>query len=50
MKGLDHFFTPRSVAIIGASHTPAKLGYTILENLDAFDLGYRYVQKLGGAE
>lgn len=29
---LDCFFRPKSVAIIGASHTPTKLGYTILEN------------------
>jgi acetyl coenzyme A synthetase (ADP forming)-like protein len=29
---LDLFFHPRSVAIIGASHTPGKIGYVILEN------------------
>jgi acyl-CoA synthetase (NDP forming) len=26
------FFEPRSVAIIGASHTPSKIGYEILKN------------------
>jgi len=30
---LEEFFNPNSVAIIGASRTPGKLGYTILENL-----------------
>ena len=30
---LDKFFNPKSVAVIGASRTPGKLGYTILENL-----------------
>lgn len=29
---LECFFNPKSVAIIGASHTPGKIGYTILEN------------------
>jgi len=29
---LDHFFSPKSVAIIGASHTPGKIGYEILSN------------------
>lgn len=29
---LEKFFTPHSVAIIGASHTPGKVGYSILEN------------------
>lgn len=33
MLGLESFFTPKSVAVIGASRTPGKLGYTILENL-----------------
>lgn len=32
MKQLDYLFTPRSVAIIGASHTPSKIGYVILSN------------------
>jgi len=30
---LEEFFNPKSVAVIGASRTPEKLGYTILENL-----------------
>lgn len=30
---LDAFFEPRSVAIIGASRNPTKLGYAVLENL-----------------
>jgi acetyl coenzyme A synthetase (ADP forming)-like protein len=30
---LDKFFNPKSVAVIGASRTTGKLGYTILENL-----------------
>jgi len=29
---MEKFFNPKSVAIIGASHTPEKLGYVILEN------------------
>src|SRR5438445_7691965 len=31
----ENFFTPRSVAIVGASHTPGKVGYAILENMKA---------------
>ncbi len=30
---LDAFFTPRSIAVIGASTNPHKLGYAVLENL-----------------
>lgn len=30
---LDEFFNPKSIAVIGASRTPGKLGYSILENL-----------------
>ena len=30
---LDVFFSPKSVAVIGASRTPGKMGYMILENL-----------------
>lgn len=33
MSSLDKFFIPRSIAVVGASRTPGKLGYTILENL-----------------
>lgn len=29
---LEKFFNPSSVAVIGASHTPGKVGYIILEN------------------
>jgi len=29
---MENFFNPKSVAIIGASHTPGKIGYAILEN------------------
>jgi acetyl coenzyme A synthetase (ADP forming)-like protein len=30
---LDAFFTPKSVAVIGASRDPGKLGYAVVENL-----------------
>jgi acetyl coenzyme A synthetase (ADP forming)-like protein len=30
---LDKFFSPKSVAIVGASHTPGKVGYVLAENL-----------------
>ncbi len=33
MAELDSFFTPKSVALIGASRTPGKLGYVVLESL-----------------
>jgi len=29
---LEKFFSPQSVAIVGASHTPGKIGYSIVEN------------------
>ena len=29
---MEKFFNPKFVAIIGASHTPGKIGYSILEN------------------
>jgi len=32
MKQLDYFFEPKSIAIIGASHKPGKIGYVILSN------------------
>ena len=38
MTGLDTFFTPKSVAIIGASTNPEKLGYAVVKNL--LDGGY----------
>jgi len=30
---LDNFFSPKSIAIIGASRTPGKVGYDILKNI-----------------
>ncbi|MBN2316464.1 MAG: CoA-binding protein, partial [Sedimentisphaerales bacterium] len=30
---LEHFFNPKSVAIVGASHTKGKVGYEILKNM-----------------
>jgi acetyl coenzyme A synthetase (ADP forming)-like protein len=30
---LDHFFNPSSVAVVGASHNPGKIGYDILNNI-----------------
>lgn len=34
---LDTFFSARSVAVIGASATPGKIGYTVLESLARYD-------------
>ena len=36
---LDHFFNPSSVAVVGASQTPGKIGYDILNNI--LQHGYR---------
>ena len=33
MQNLDVFFNPKSIALVGASRTQGKIGYTILENL-----------------
>jgi acetyl coenzyme A synthetase (ADP forming)-like protein len=33
MRDLDRFFAPRSVAVVGASRDPLKLGYVLLDNL-----------------
>ncbi len=33
MAQLDTFFSPQSVALVGASRTPGKIGYVILESL-----------------
>ncbi len=33
MRDLDYLFNPRSVAVVGASRTPGKLGYEILKNI-----------------
>jgi acyl-CoA synthetase (NDP forming) len=30
---LRHFFTPKNIAIVGASRSPQKLGYVLLDNL-----------------
>ncbi len=30
---LDNFFNPRSVAVIGASRNPAKIGHVIMKNM-----------------
>jgi acetyltransferase len=35
LLGLDELFRPRSLAIIGASDTPGKVGYTVLRNIVA---------------
>jgi acetyltransferase len=32
-RALDSFFTPRSIAVVGASRNPQKLGYVLLDNL-----------------
>jgi acetyl coenzyme A synthetase (ADP forming)-like protein len=39
---LDKFFNPKSIAVIGASRTPGKIGYTILENLKLSFKGILY--------
>jgi acyl-CoA synthetase (NDP forming) len=36
---MDLFFKPRSVAVIGASGTPGKLGYVIVKNIADSDFG-----------
>ena len=35
MSGLARLFAPRSIAVLGASRNPAKLGHRLLENLNA---------------
>jgi len=42
MLFFDKFFNPKSVAIVGASRTPGKLGYTILENIKYSFKGNKY--------
>ncbi len=32
-KSLDHFFYPKSIAVVGASEDPGKAGYQIVRNL-----------------
>lgn len=39
MNQLDSFFRPRSVAVVGASHDPAKLGHVLLKNV--LDYGFQ---------
>ena len=39
MRALDPFFKPKSVAVIGATPTPGKIGNILIENL--FSEGYR---------
>ena len=34
---LDNFFGPKSIAVIGASRTPGKVGYDILKNIIQYD-------------
>ncbi|RMG67978.1 MAG: CoA-binding protein, partial [Nitrospirae bacterium] len=34
---LDALFNPRSVAVVGASHNPSKVGYSIVNNLFRFN-------------
>ncbi|MBU4301285.1 MAG: CoA-binding protein, partial [Actinobacteria bacterium] len=36
MPGLDEFFHPASVAVIGASRTPGKAGNTVVSNMLEF--------------
>lgn len=36
---LQHFFNPSSVAVVGASQNPAKIGYKILNNIVQYDYG-----------
>ena len=36
---LQHFFNPSSVAVVGASQTPAKIGYDILNNVARYGYG-----------
>ena len=39
MTVLKHFFQPQSVAVLGASNVPGKIGYDVLKNL--IQSGYR---------
>ncbi|MFH0810492.1 MAG: acetate--CoA ligase [Pseudomonadota bacterium] len=36
---LDHFFSPSSIAVIGASRTPGKVGHDLLKNMVNFGFG-----------
>ena len=37
VSDLDRFFKAKSVAVIGASATPGKIGYEVLRNLACFE-------------
>ena len=39
LKEFEPLFNPRSVAVVGASRTPGKAGYVLVENL--LNLGFR---------
>ncbi len=39
MPELDFLFKPRSIAVIGASRSPAKIGYAVLKNI--IDIGFK---------
>jgi len=32
-EALNKLFKPKSVAVVGASNTPGKIGYTVLDNM-----------------
>jgi len=36
---ISYFFKPKSIAVIGASATPGKVGYNVLKNI--IDSGYK---------
>ncbi len=42
VSSLDFFFNPQSVAVVGASRNPAKVGYALLRNLKLFYRGRLY--------
>ncbi len=44
MNGIEPFFSPGSVAVIGASSNPEKLGYAVVKNL--VDGGYSMIGKV----
>jgi len=50
MKNLNNMFKPESVAVIGASNTPGKVGYIIVDNLinDGFEGKIYPVNPKGG--
>ncbi len=37
LLGLESFFNPKSIAVIGASNNPAKLGYEVYKNLKKYE-------------